>query len=155
MTVSLQSILGQGTIWKIEFCSWDFNISSFAGKISRQPFLELTHGRVLNTEWTSKSSCRMKVGIFGSLLLYWQRGHYIPQQFWHNSWVHEPQSTILTLGIGKTSHFLQIDFFLKSIMSSKSIFLSNFSIVVTNLIGKDQNRIGQSFFDLISNPFLL
>ena len=28
-------------------------------------------------------------------------------------------------------------------------------IVLTNLIGKDQNRIGQSFFDLISNPFLL
>ena len=30
----------------------------------------------------------------------------------------------------------------------------DYIIVVTNLIGKDQNRIGQSLFDLISNPFL-
>ena len=127
MTVSLQSNLGQGTIWKIQFSSWTFNVfnpSSFAGKISRQPFLELTHGRVLNTEWTSKSSCRMNVGIFGSLLLYWQRGHWIPQHFWHNNCVHEPQSIILTSGIGKTSHFLQVNLSLNVIMTQPKSPLS-------------------------------
>ena len=33
--------------------------------------------------------------------------------------------------------------------------LYQIDIVVTSLIGKDQNQIGQSLFDLISNPFLL
>ena len=72
----------------------------------------------------------MKVGIiFGFWLSCWQRGqHWFPWQFWHNSFVHEVQIIILTSGLGKTSHFLQINLFLNATVTFRSIILSKFSI---------------------------
>ena len=127
MTTSSQS--GHGTFWKTQLWSCAFNPSNFAGISSRQPFLALIHGWVLSPDKTSISSGSLiKVEISGFLLSCWQRGHFAPQHLPHKILLHKTQRMTSVSGLGKISHFLQTNLFLKAIVSLQSISFSEFAI---------------------------
>ena len=115
----------------MQLSSWAFNLSKLAGISSWQPFLILTQGWVLNPDKISTSSgCSMKVENFGFLLSCWQRGHFVPQHFWHNSCTHAAHLFNSEVGLGNIWQFLQMNLSLEAFIISKTIYFSDLSIFI-------------------------